>query len=125
MDAITYMPRYMTNTYARTRIADIYYDYLNDETKANIEKRDEMIQNLTLSYDNESSRWWQRGLLFSRIDRMIDTPNPNQDIRADITELQRNADIRTETWYDERIEEGWEFADRFSWGIPPVYDAEQ
>jgi hypothetical protein len=120
---ITYMPRYLTNTYARTRVADIYYDYLDPETKENIKKRDDMIANLKLTYTYDVTAWWFNWAIGSTygmgVASLLEEDARTQDIGAKLRSCQENADTNRDGWYTTKEAEGWEFPPDFPWGIPP------
>ena len=120
-DPTTYVPRFMTNTYARTRIADIYYDYLDGETRKSIEKRDAMIMNMNLIYNPWPANGRQRFFLFGSVTDIFTKPNQNQDIRARLADTQRTADDWVNEWLAEREKEGWLFPEDNPWGIPPEF----
>jgi ABC-type glycerol-3-phosphate transport system substrate-binding protein len=117
----SYMPRYMTNKYTKTRLADIYYDYLEPEAKENIQKRDHMIENTPLTYARGNTYWWH-GWAMNPVNAIIDSTDASVDIQAVLKESQLRADETNDNWHTEMIDNGWEFPVDFPWGIPPVID---
>jgi hypothetical protein len=119
-DEATYIPRFMTNIYARQRVSDMYYDYLNESTKENILKRDNMMLNMNHTYNVHPTVNRHRFFVFGEIGSMIRNPAQFPDIQERLNEIQTNAaDVWADEWVGRKELQGWDFSSD-PWGIPPA-----
>jgi hypothetical protein len=120
LDPSTYFPRFMTNTYTRMRIGEIYSDEISQDTRRNIQLRDEAMLNHRMTYNFEPTIREQRDTAFDRgIAPIIQNPTLNQDVRGRLAQIQNQVDSLRDNWLRRHEAAGWIFPDDFPWGISP------